>query len=269
MNRKTILAVASMNLVTLFIVALMLRTSTASATPLLAGSLSPQAGAPGQMTYQGYLSESDGSAMDKTIDMAFGIYTDPVYSIDDVPVWSEAHDAVAVGNGYFHVTLGATNALTANVFASTQRWLQVILNANSTSPTYLPRQPFLAVPYAFQASNADTLDGLDSTQLLTFTPYVTTVFGSVTLHGKSSYPLSNYGLPPGVKAVLVQFYCNGLTSAVCYLNLTDTGPNLLNVNSYNLVATALIPVQNDTLYVNAPNPTDPNQTSLSILGYFK
>ena len=114
--------------------------------PLGAIALAPRQqgeGVPGQMTYQGYLTNAQGTPIAGDVDLQFGIY--PQESGGDVE-WSETHDSVELADGYFSVNLGETTPLTSTVFADPDRWLQVSVNGEA-----MGRQKIAAAPYAFQA----------------------------------------------------------------------------------------------------------------------
>ncbi len=74
--------------------------------------------------------------------------------------WNETQPAVGVSGGLFSVLLGSVNALTADVFGESPRYLEVKVGAD---PAMAPRQQFVTVPYAFHAVNAWALDGNSGT----------------------------------------------------------------------------------------------------------
>ncbi|MGD8634757.1 MAG: hypothetical protein PVF85_14385 [Anaerolineales bacterium] len=146
------------------------------ASPLL-GS-----GAPTVVSYQGVISDG-GAAYDGTGYFKFAI----VNAAGDTTYWSNdgtstgggepaAYVTMNVNNGYFMALLGDTNvtnmnALPASVFSGTERYLRIWFSSGSIVMTQLsPDQRFTAAPYALQAqeaADADTLDGVDSTELYT------------------------------------------------------------------------------------------------------
>jgi hypothetical protein len=163
MNRKLILVVASMNLATILIVAVLVQFLIARAMPA-----QPAAGAPGLITYQGYLTDEDGYPLAGAHTLKIGIYAG---SSGGSPLWEDTFSDVALSNGYFSVMLGSGVALNPSVFDSTGTWLQVTVD-NSATP--LPRQRIAAAPYALQAAAApwsglagvpagfaDNLDGVE------------------------------------------------------------------------------------------------------------
>lgn len=105
---------------------------------------------PGTMTYQGMLNTADGP-VDGDVNLSFALYAS---STGGSPLWLENHPAVAVDNGLFSAVLGSQGApLTAGLFDSGDRWLQVSAEVNE-SPVTFPRQALHAVPYALHAERA-------------------------------------------------------------------------------------------------------------------
>lgn len=152
----------------------------ASAGPLLQGS-----GAPTVVSYQGIVKDG-GSPYTGTGYFKFAV----VNAAGDTTYWSndgtssgggepDTYVTLTVANGLFHVLLGDTNltnmtALPASTFSGTERYLRIWFSSGSITFTLLsPDQRIAAVPYALQAeealhaADADTLDGLDSTDLYT------------------------------------------------------------------------------------------------------
>ena len=115
--------------------------------PLGAIALAPRQqggeGVPGQMTYQGYLTNAQGTPIAGNVDLQFEIQDEGGAS-----EWSETHNGVELADGYFSVDLGGTNPLTSTVFADPDRWLQVSVGGEA-----MDRQKIAAVPYAFQAAS--------------------------------------------------------------------------------------------------------------------
>jgi hypothetical protein len=119
-----------------------------------------QSGAPGLVSYQGYLTDDAGAPISGTADLQFGLYDAPS---GGSPLWEETQGGVPVVGGYFAVLLGSANPLSAALFDAPTRYLEVRVDAGD-GQVVLPRQQLAAVPYALQAeaaANADTLDGLD------------------------------------------------------------------------------------------------------------
>ena len=105
---------------------------------------------PATMSHQGFLVEN-GTPVNSTVALKFGLYS---ASSGGSPLWEETHNSVAVTDGYYTVLLGSQTPLTAGLFSSATRYLQI---SADTGGGYvdLPRQVLSSVPYAFQASQAD------------------------------------------------------------------------------------------------------------------
>jgi len=123
-----------------------------------------QGGAPTVINYQGRLTDpTTGQAKtDGSYDMVFRIYS---AESGGSPLWTGSHttpngNPVAVAGGLLSVLLGSGtgNSLSANLFSSTDRWIEVQVASEILSP----RQRIGSVPYALQAEearNAATLGG--------------------------------------------------------------------------------------------------------------
>jgi hypothetical protein len=105
---------------------------------------------PGLVSYQGYLTDTDGMPMEGPIDLSFGLY--PTVNGGEA-IWSETQPNVPVTEGYFHVLLGSVNPLSAADFSSSERYLQVGVD-DGGGLVELPRQRLASVPYAMQAAGA-------------------------------------------------------------------------------------------------------------------
>ncbi len=116
-----------------------------------------------QINYQGKLVDSSGDLVtDGTYAMEFKLYT---VSSGGSAIYTETlsgGNEVQVTNGLFSVMLGAVSSLASVDFNQT---LYLGVNVESDGEM-TPRKIIGAVPSAFVAEVADTLDGLDSTQFL-------------------------------------------------------------------------------------------------------
>ncbi len=126
-------------------------------------SFSAWADVPLQINYQGYLADSSGMPVTGTnIPMKFRIFDVATGSTD---LWAE-DQAVDVQSGIYDVVLGdgtTTNGtFDTALFATQPLWLEVEVNGETMSP----RQKITSVAYAMQAGQADTLDGMDSTDFM-------------------------------------------------------------------------------------------------------
>ncbi len=108
----------------------------------------PGAQAPTLISYQGFLTDSNGDPMTGTVNLQFDLYATET---GGSPLWSETQTGVPVSDGYFSVMLGSETPLSASDFSASERWLKVTVDG-----TAMPRQQFASVPYALQAENAAT-----------------------------------------------------------------------------------------------------------------
>ena len=107
--------------------------------------------APGQMSYQGYLTDAAGIRLDGTYQMIFALYD---ASTDGTQLWSETRD-VYVENGVYTVILGQTgNELTQSHFSGA-----VFLGITvGTDAEMTPRVEVTATPLSITSSHADDAD---------------------------------------------------------------------------------------------------------------
>jgi hypothetical protein len=115
---------------------------------------------PGLINYQGTLTDDTGSPLD-------GIYSIHFYLYDAATggdlLWDE-EQSVAVSNGVYNVQLGAVAALSSGVFSGYEAYLEVVIYNESTDSWEIlsPKQRLTCTAYAFQAANAETLEGYGS-----------------------------------------------------------------------------------------------------------
>jgi len=101
---------------------------------------------PDTISFQGYLSDDSGNAVNGTTDITF--------SIVDTS-WKEKHYDVPVNNGIFSVQLGSETAFGNSVdFSKVPKWLEMKFKNGSSQ-----RVQFSTVPYAFHAKTVE--QGLD------------------------------------------------------------------------------------------------------------
>lgn len=112
---------------------------------------SAQGDAPSKISYQGYLEDNVQQPIDGTVDMTFALYA---AASGGSALWQETQNSVAVSSGYFSVLLGSSTPLSADDFSSATRYLEVKVDTGSGFTT-MPRQQFTAVPYAYQAEQAN------------------------------------------------------------------------------------------------------------------
>ncbi len=127
------------------------------------GSHSPVV-APGLISYQGYLTDSNGDPVaDGSYDMQFELYDS---SSGGSLIWAEDHAGVVVSNGYFAAMLGGGTCtagcpLDAGDFSSDTRYVQVSADLGAGMVVF-PRQRLAAAPYAMQAGMADEAGSADT-----------------------------------------------------------------------------------------------------------
>ena len=121
-----------------------------------ASSTHSTAAAPALISFQGFLSDSNGDPVaDGSYPMQFGLYS---ASSGGAAIWSEDHASVAVSNGYFAVLLGSGSCtagcpLDAADFSSATRYLQASADTGNGLVDF-PRQQMASAPYAMQADVA-------------------------------------------------------------------------------------------------------------------
>ena len=137
---------------------------------------SPHASAvPTTMNFQGRLSDASGNIMpDGLYNMQFRLFT---VSTGGSATWTETRETtnrVQVTNGIFSTQLGAVTPITASLFSGNDVYFEITMPTPGTATCgtascatwespMIPRNKMATSAYAFQAENANTLDGLDST----------------------------------------------------------------------------------------------------------
>jgi hypothetical protein len=111
----------------------------------------------GQVSYQGMLTDDAGTPLDGTYAMRLYLYGT---IIGGTSLWDE-QQSVVVTDGVYNVQLGAVNPLDSSDFSGDEIYLEVaIYNATTTTwETLSPRQQITSTAYAFQAENAQFLEG--------------------------------------------------------------------------------------------------------------
>lgn len=197
---------------------------------------------PATMSHQGFLVEN-GTPVNSTVALKFGLYST---SSGGSPLWEETHNSVAVTDGYYMVLLGSQMPLTAGLFSSATRYLQI---SADTGGGYvdLPRQVLSSVPYAFQASQADVspwsgltgvptgfADGVDNEggnydHVITVSPgggdFTSVAAALSSISGSSSTNRYLVWVGPGV------YTETALSTVPAYVHLQGAGPNATLVTS--------------------------------------
>jgi hypothetical protein len=113
--------------------------------------LATDAGAqiPRLISYQGYLTDANGSPITGTRTLTFALYTAP--SGPASPVWLETHQNVAITNGTFEIYLGINTTLSLIPF-DVAYYLGTKVNSD---PELVPRTRFASAPYALRALSSE------------------------------------------------------------------------------------------------------------------
>lgn len=116
---------------------------------------------PGEMTYQGILTDSAGNPVpDGLHNVLFKIYIEA-----DSVLWEESH-IINTGNGLFSVQLGSNGSpLTADIFDHAECRLGVTVESD---PEITPRTRLSTVPYAFKTGNVHASDILNEPGVAAF-----------------------------------------------------------------------------------------------------
>ena len=107
---------------------------------------------PAQMTYDGYLTDSDGVAVNDMVTLSLGLSES---ESGGTLLWSEEREDVVVSEGYFSLRLGDQLPLDAEIFDGRALFLAVWVNGDEI----LPRQAISTVAYAFRAEQANDVAG--------------------------------------------------------------------------------------------------------------
>jgi hypothetical protein len=116
---------------------------------------------PPYLNFQGTLRDAEGKLISGVHKLTFRIYADVTDPLPEA-LWMEVHNEVTVRNGHFSVLLGDSQPISPTIFQSPDRFIGITL---ATLDEMVPRQRFASVPYAFQADNADMVDGLQGQDL--------------------------------------------------------------------------------------------------------
>lgn len=173
--------------------------------PLAIFLFAPQtSAAPTTMNFQGRLADSSGNIMPNGLyNMQFRLFT---VASGGAATWTETRETtnrVQVTNGLFSVQLGAVTPLSASLFSGNDVYFEITLPTPGTATcgtascaswesAMTPRHKMATSAYAFQAENANTLDGLDSgafAQLSTNNAFTGT--SSITTASANAFTVGN------------------------------------------------------------------------------
>ncbi len=126
-------------------------------------------GTPRLINYQGKLTSDSGVALNGNYDITFRIYD---VETGGTPLWEEIHSgasAITVTNGLFDVQLGTITPLTI-AFDDTY-WIELEVSGETLSP----RERLVAVPYAFRALWADSVEGISYVSYIDSVQYIDSI----------------------------------------------------------------------------------------------
>jgi type VI secretion system VgrG family protein len=106
------------------------------------------AATPNVIHYQALLRDSQGALLDGSFAFEVSIHT---ADVGGVQLWSETHPAVTADEGLVSFELGSLVPLDPSVFDGVERWLEVVVDAETLSP----RVRLSADAYAIRAALAD------------------------------------------------------------------------------------------------------------------
>ncbi len=183
---------------------------------------------PDRLTYQGYLTDANGTALatnaPKNYDLVFRVYS---AATGGTALWTE-QQTVTVDRGYFNVLLGegtqvlpeAHDALSSLFVGgnASDRYVETTvkkIGSGNTDATISPRLRLLTSPYAYLAKysmNANCLVNSNSVQVISVTGTNVTVPGTVTattFDGGGTIPLGGIIMWSGSTAPTGWALCNG------------------------------------------------------------
>ena len=118
---------------------------------------------PTQIPYQGFLTDTEGLAIDDQVSLELALYPAPE---GGAPVWGPfVYSSVRVEDGHFSLILGEEGqpGVDAEVLSGGEVWLDFIIDGAPLSP----RQRVISVPYAQVAADAERLGGQPADRYLT------------------------------------------------------------------------------------------------------
>jgi hypothetical protein len=115
---------------------------------------------PQQINYQGYLTRTNGTALDTVVAMTFKLYAD---STAGTPLFIETRPSVAIANGVFTVRLGQFAVLTDAILNRPQVWLGITVGGDAEM---VPRTRVVASAYAVRSGWVDSVSVTNMQQML-------------------------------------------------------------------------------------------------------
>ena len=139
---------------------------------------------PAQIEYSGILKGAGGKVFTSVTGVTFLIYKDEQGA---APLWLETQNVTPDKAGHYAVQLGAASAhgLPTDIFQNGEaRWLALQIAGEAEQPRVL----LVAVPYALEAQDAQTLGGLPVSAFVLAAPDVVTQTSSVHPASRASVP---------------------------------------------------------------------------------
>ena len=171
------------------------------------------AAAPATISYQGYLTDSNGAPINGNVAMTFKLYSGPTVS---TALWTQATATVSVTNGVYSAVLGSGTPLTLPF--DQPYYLGVTIAGD---PELTPRQPLTSVPYALRANTADSVSA--SGQIVSSLPT-----------GTAPLQVASTTMVPNLNAEMV----GGKHAADFVAKTGDTMTGTLTLSNSNLVLSA-------------------------------
>ncbi len=118
---------------------------------------------PGQINYQGKLTDDMGTPLNDSFSIRFYLYN---VETGGASFWHEEH-SVVVKDGLYNVQLGSTNPLNTGILTQNAVYLEIVMFNQGTGvwEVFSPRQQLTSVPFAMDAQNADTLSDYTAQEL--------------------------------------------------------------------------------------------------------
>lgn len=114
------------------------------------------AAVPGEINYQGKLTDDTGAPLDGVYLMNFYLYDLETGGTD---LWNE-QQSVTLTDGIFNVRLGSQTSFVGDEFDNADLFLEIeIFKTGSGWETLTPRQKFTSTAFALRADDSDTLEG--------------------------------------------------------------------------------------------------------------
>jgi hypothetical protein len=184
---------------------------------LLVGTSPLQAQIERRISYQGLLTQANGTPVDGPQNLTLELYNTPT---GGTIVWDETHNGVNLTGGLFNVYLGEFNSL-AGVNFEQQLYLSVRISGLNE---FLPRTRLAVVPYAIRAERALVAGGLDA-NATNVVRSVNGQDGDITILGENGITVTTTGDTVRISANLTVQGITTITSPGGTIVITDsTGP---------------------------------------------